>query len=175
MKYRWLTEVARGMKYLSSEGIVHRDLAARNILLNNELVAKISDFGLARCLKEDCYSMKQDEVPMHYYAPEVLIGRKYSGRGDIWSYGVFSWEVITDCSRSPKTHLSLSKPYSKDYSREQLGEYLKKNPSIFGEFDNYKFKKKTKLLLDGCFKVNETERESFDKLIDILSMEDERN
>jgi serine/threonine protein kinase len=41
-------DIVAGMAHLHKEGIVHRDLAARNLLLNDELVLKITDFGLAR-------------------------------------------------------------------------------------------------------------------------------
>lgn len=54
----WSFQVARGMHYLSSRKILHGDLAARNILLCNENVVKICDFGLARSMKTDIYRKK---------------------------------------------------------------------------------------------------------------------
>ena len=56
-----LRHIAAGMKYLADMGFVHRDLAARNVLVNEQMVCKVSDFGLSRVLDEDTaavYSIK---------------------------------------------------------------------------------------------------------------------
>lgn len=58
----WLFQVARGMDYLASRKVLHGDLAARNILLSDDNVVKICDFGLARSMYKSVNYIKKGEV-----------------------------------------------------------------------------------------------------------------
>uniref|UniRef100_A0A3P8XKA3 receptor protein-tyrosine kinase n=1 Tax=Esox lucius TaxID=8010 RepID=A0A3P8XKA3_ESOLU len=90
-----LRGIASGMKYLSDMGYVHRDLAARNILVNSNLVCKVSDFGLSRVLQEDPEAAYTTRLPIRWTAPEAITYRKFTPASDIWSYGVVMWEVMS--------------------------------------------------------------------------------
>ncbi|OCT60305.1 tyrosine-protein kinase Srms [Xenopus laevis] len=90
-----ISQVGDGMVYLESKHVVHRDLAARNVLVGEKLVCKIADFGLARLLKDDLYSLQCNmKIPIKWTAPEVLTYGKYSTKSDIWSYGIMIYEVF---------------------------------------------------------------------------------
>uniref|UniRef100_A0A3B5QQZ3 Ephrin type-A receptor 6 n=1 Tax=Xiphophorus maculatus TaxID=8083 RepID=A0A3B5QQZ3_XIPMA len=93
-----LRGIASGMKYLSDMGYVHRDLAARNILVNSNLVCKVSDFGLSRVLEDDpeaAYTTTGGKIPIRWTAPEAIAYRKFSSASDAWSYGIVMWEVMS--------------------------------------------------------------------------------
>uniref|UniRef100_A0A3B4Y6P7 receptor protein-tyrosine kinase n=1 Tax=Seriola lalandi dorsalis TaxID=1841481 RepID=A0A3B4Y6P7_SERLL len=102
-----LRGIASGMKYLSDMSYVHRDLAARNILVNSNLVCKVSDFGLSRVLEDDpeaAYTTREatgtylspgGKIPIRWTAPEAIAYRKFTTASDVWSYGIVMWEVVS--------------------------------------------------------------------------------
>ncbi|KAG0604296.1 hypothetical protein M758_10G160300 [Ceratodon purpureus] len=96
--------VAQGLAYLHhtySPPIVHRDISSSNVLLDNDLEAQISDFGLSKVLgtqpKSQQWSSTSPAVlgTYGYIAPEVGYSTKVSTKLDVYSYGVLLLELLT--------------------------------------------------------------------------------
>ncbi|XP_058126232.1 tyrosine kinase receptor Cad96Ca [Anopheles ziemanni] len=93
----FMFQVARGMDFLTSRGIIHRDLAARNILITDDHTCKVADFGFARdIVTSKVYERKSEgRLPIRWMATESLYDNIFTVKSDIWSFGILMWEIVT--------------------------------------------------------------------------------
>jgi serine/threonine protein kinase len=84
----------QGLAYCHSHRIMHRDLKPQNILIDNNGVIKLADFGLARAFGLPVKTYTHEVVTLWYRAPEILLGtNQYSTPVDLWSVGTIMAEM----------------------------------------------------------------------------------
>ena len=89
-------QVASGMSYLEKSNYVHRDLSAKNILVSENLISKVANFGLARVTNEGVFKESSNEkFSIKWLAPEAAVYGHFTNKSDVWSFGILLYELIT--------------------------------------------------------------------------------
>ncbi|XP_054617968.1 tyrosine-protein kinase SRK2 [Dunckerocampus dactyliophorus] len=90
-------QVASGMAFLELQNYIHRDLAARNVLVGENNICKVADFGLARVFQSDSvYEAREGtKFPVKWTAPECIHSNIFTIKSDVWSFGILLYEIMT--------------------------------------------------------------------------------
>ena len=85
-----------GMQYLHLNKIIYRDLKPENLLMFSNGYVKMTDFGLAKELKENIEN-RTEAGTTFYYAPEMVLRQNYGREIDLWAIGIFAYEMSNYC------------------------------------------------------------------------------
>ncbi len=90
-------QIAQALSLAHKNQIVHRDVKPHNVLVTNQGVAKLADFGIAMPVADGSMEEKSDKVmgSVHYFSPEQARGAYVDERSDIYSLGVVIYEMLT--------------------------------------------------------------------------------
>ncbi|TYI88242.1 hypothetical protein E1A91_D04G194400v1 [Gossypium mustelinum] len=146
-------DVSKGMNYLHQNNIIHRDLKAPNLLMDENEVVKVADFGVAR-VKVQSGVMTAETGTYRWMAPEVIEHKPYDHKADVFSFGIVLWELLTG-----KLPYACLTPLQAAVGVVQKGlrPTIPKNTNP-----------KLAELLERCWQLDPTLRPDFSEIIDIL-------
>ena len=92
----WFAQICSGLSYIHKSAVIHRDICAKNLFLcRNDRVVKIGDFGVSKDTRGTRAMAKTSVGTPLYLSPEIVNGRTYDTKTDIWSLGCVLYELLT--------------------------------------------------------------------------------
>lgn len=93
---RIATQICSGLEHAHKNHIIHRDIKSQNILVTPDLVAKVTDFGIARASSNSTITITGNTIgSVHYFSPEQAKGQHTDEKSDIYSLGIVMYEMLT--------------------------------------------------------------------------------
>ncbi|XP_042388162.1 serine/threonine-protein kinase STY46-like isoform X2 [Zingiber officinale] len=148
-------DVSKGMNYLHQNNIIHRDLKAANLLMDENEIVKVADFGVAR-VKAESGVMTAETGTYRWMAPEVIEHKPYDHKADVFSFGIVLWELLT--AKLPYEYLT---PLQAAVGVVQKGL----RPTIPKDAHP-----KLAELLEKCWKQNPIDRPDFSEILEMLEL-----
>ena len=164
----YISQTLSGLRYLHDNNIMHRDIKGSNILVNDEGVVKLADFGASKKLKNLAADMMMSLTVRgtpYFMAPEVF-EEKYSAKADIWGIGCVAFQMVT--AKPPWKELGFTNPISLfNHMKKQKGPPLMEHPQ------KESFSKQQELSWDlfeqfvcRCFEYDSSQRPSAKEIQD---------
>ena len=91
----YFTQICLAIKHIHENKIIHRDLKSGNIFLMKNGLVKLGDFGIAKKFQKTMDKAKTFIGTPYYLSPEIIEGKPYDSKSDIWSLGVLLYEMMT--------------------------------------------------------------------------------
>ena len=114
----YANQIASGLETAHKESIIHRDVKSSNIMITDNGIVKIMDFGLAKLRSGTKLTQIGTTVgTIDYMSPEQALGQDVDQRSDIWSFGVVLYEMLTGCL-----------PFKADYDQAVIYSILNEQP-----------------------------------------------
>uniref|UniRef100_A0A6N2LKP4 non-specific serine/threonine protein kinase n=1 Tax=Salix viminalis TaxID=40686 RepID=A0A6N2LKP4_SALVM len=146
-------DISKGMDYLHQNNIIHRDLKAANILMDENEVVKVADFGVAR-VKTQTGVMTAETGTYRWMAPEVIEHKPYDHKADVFSFGIVLWELLT--GKIPYDYLTPLQAAVGVVQKGLRPTVPKNTPPKLAE------------LLEKCWQQDPALRPDFSEIIEIL-------
>ncbi|KAK7400586.1 hypothetical protein VNO78_11796 [Psophocarpus tetragonolobus] len=146
-------DIARGMEYIHSQGVIHRDLKPENVLIKENFHLKIADFGIA-CEEAYCDLFADDPGTYRWMAPEMIKRKSYGRKVDVYSFGLILWEMVTGTI-----------PYEDMTPIQAAFAVVNKNsrPVIPSDCPNA-----MRALIEQCWSLNPDKRPEFWQIVKVL-------
>ncbi|XP_047956916.1 serine/threonine-protein kinase STY13-like [Salvia hispanica] len=149
-------DLAKGLCYIHAQKIVHRDIKAENMVIGPKGRLQITGFGVARVEAKNPSEMTGTTGTLGYMAPEVLDGKPYNHKCDVYSFGICLWEMYCCDVPYPDRDLNLAGILTAVVKRNLRPEIPRCCPSSFAS------------IMKRCWDANPNKRPEMEEVVKLL-------